>query len=68
MQTSLYPLTCPLCRQKLAHAGTDGELLLYTCRQHGTVVLCSDGRIWVEELPHLSVLDVPASRRMPAKS
>ena len=63
MNTSFYPLTCPLCPHKLTFAGADGELLLYRCARHGTVILASDGRMWVDQLPDLSVLDVPRLQR-----
>jgi hypothetical protein len=60
MNTALYRLTCPLCLQKLTGAGSDGELVLYDCPQHGAVILSSDGRIWVDELPEMSVVDLPS--------
>jgi hypothetical protein len=62
MNTSLYRLTCPLCREKLAALGPDGELLVYQCAQHGHVVLCSDGRMWVEELPELTPADITTAQ------
>jgi hypothetical protein len=60
MNALMYPLTCPLCREKLEPAGRDGELLLYRCPRHGTVSLCSDGRIWVDELPQFEPNDIRA--------
>jgi hypothetical protein len=64
MNTALYPLTCPLCGKKLQSVGCDGELLLYRCAQHGSVSLCSDGRIWVDELPELTSRDLAAARAL----
>lgn len=64
MNTSMYPLTCPLCREKLESVGRDGELLLYRCRQHGIVSLCSDGRIWVDELPQFASNDFAAVKAL----
>ena len=61
MTHALYTLTCPLCRRKLAHAGNDGALLVYRCAQHGPVMLCSDGRIWVDELPEFTAADIAAA-------
>ena len=62
MNTSLYPLTCPLCPEKLESVGRDGELVVLRCAKHGNVNLSADGRIWVDELPELTPQQIALAR------